>query len=543
MQGQTTGAGPVRPHARRSRGWTGATALLAALAITQLACTNLLALPAPPLAKAVISGKVYGDRLQDQQAGKTVAVPLLATVRCNESSAQTTVDGSYRLSVSQTAQYACSASAPTYVAAQTVLVGSLGPLFHLDFGGPTVVTSCGVPALTPTVPNVTPTAATPTATRSSAAVAPTTSSGASSAPSAVLECPELHLATGTVTGVVTNADDHTPAAGTRLACWNPHGSPMADLTPNGTYQTQTDANGAFSLTGLPIDRYLCMAGGDPRPTVISPAPGATTTVSVTMCAKHCPSVTYQGGPVMHTMTVYVVFWLPSGHMYSDVGTAHFEGLIQRYFHDVGGTSYYNIATQYWDTATGFILNQVALGGVYVDTHPYPHAGTRDDPLVPSDIAAEVQAVVSARNWTRDTSHVVFVYTAYGAEMCDGGSGGLCTFPHGSQQVFCGYHSTTNDNTIFAEIADTQGCTGGAYAAPYDSPNGDRLADEALITTSHEQFESATDPDTHGWWGGDASTGEIGDKCEQSYQEVTLGGHPYWVQPEWSDRSNSCVYGM
>jgi hypothetical protein len=357
-----------------------------------------------------------------------------------------------------------------------------------------------------------------------------------------LLCPELHFVTGSVMGVVTNADDHSPASSERLTCWNPH-TLEEDATPTGTYQTETDANGAFAFAELPVDRYLCTAGSDPTATVMSPAPGATTKMAVSMCSKHCPSVRYQGGSVMHTMTAYIVFWLPSGYTYSSVGSSHFEGLIQRYFRDVGGSSYFNLLTQYWDTTNGFILNQVSLGDTFVDRHPYPHAATRGDPLQPGDLQHEAEGVAASRQWTTDGTHAVFVYTAYNAQICDGNSGGLCTYPNGSQEVFCGYHSLGSQHLIFAVIATTQSCSGASYDSPYGSPNGDRLADEAIVTTSHEQFESASDADTRGWWAGNASTGEIGDMCVQSYRQVTLRGHPYWVQAEWSDRANGCAYSL
>ena len=521
----------ARRPVRRTAGMAG---LLAALALFQVACANFIALPVSPVVKAIITGKVLGDRLQDQQLGRTVEVPLLATVRCNQAATKLAPDGSYSLVVEQATQYICTASAPSYVTGEATLDGSLGQVFHLDFGGPTLVSACGAPVATPTGTRATR-AATPPAAAIPTATATTTTAAA-------LLCPELHLRAGSITGVVTNADNHLPATSTRITCWNAH-THAEDTTPTGTYTSTTDSTGGFAFASLPIDRYLCTAGSDPTAKIISPAPGAATTVAITICGKLCPSVRYQGGPVMHTMTAYVVFWLPSGYIYSAVGNDHFEGLIQRYFHDVGASSYYNIVTQYWDTTNGFMLNQVSLGDVYVDTHPYPRAATRSDPLQPSDLEREARAAIAARHWTADTSHAVFIYTGYNAQICDGNPGGLCTFPNGSQDVFCGYHSLSGQNLIFVVVATTQSCSGASYVTPYGSPNGDRLADEALITTSHEQFESATDLDTRGWWSGNASTGEIGDKCAQSYREVMLGGHPYWVQAEWSDRGNGCVFSL
>src|SRR5262249_47406314 len=155
-------------------------------------------------------------------------------------------------------------------------------------------------------------------------------------------------------------------------------------------------------------------------------------------------------------------------------------VIQHYFRDVGGSDYYNILTQYWDTDTGFMLNKVALGDVFVDTHPYPHVGTRADPLLPSDIEQEARAAATTHGWMSDMTHMVFIFTAYDAQICDGSAAELCTYPGGSQEVFCGYHSLTNQSLIFALIANTESCSGSADDTPFGSPNGDRLADEALI---------------------------------------------------------------
>ncbi|HET9110480.1 MAG TPA: hypothetical protein VFN78_06630, partial [Ktedonobacterales bacterium] len=67
--------------------------------------------------------------------------------------------------------------------------------------------------------------------------------------------------------------------------------------------------------------------------------------------------------------------------------------------------------------------------------------------------------------------------------------------------------------------------------------------------SHEQFETVTDPETRGWYDGDASGGEIGDKCETNFgstrwdgSTVTLNhGHAYVLQEEYSNHMGGCAY--
>jgi hypothetical protein len=91
------------------------------------------------------------------------------------------------------------------------------------------------------------------------------------------------------------------------------------------------------------------------------------------------NVMYGGGPVMAgTTSVYAIFWEPAGNV-----EQHYNGLIERYFNDVGGSSLYRIARQYKQANGGFPANAV-LAGVWNDTRAY-HA----NPLLDSDIQQEV----------------------------------------------------------------------------------------------------------------------------------------------------------
>ncbi len=53
--------------------------------------------------------------------------------------------------------------------------------------------------------------------------------------------------------------------------------------------------------------------------------------------------------------------------------------MEQYFQDVGGTSFYNILTQYYDALGGPIQNVVTLGGSYVDTAPVSPGGHGEPP--------------------------------------------------------------------------------------------------------------------------------------------------------------------
>ena len=78
----------------------------------------------------------------------------------------------------------------------------------------------------------------------------------------------------------------------------------------------------------------------------------------TVFGQTSSDMSYYGGPVMHMSNTYAIFWLPSGYSYVDFPWTNsgYESLIERFLIDVGGTSYYNILTQYSDNTNGTILD-------------------------------------------------------------------------------------------------------------------------------------------------------------------------------------------
>ena len=70
--------------------------------------------------------------------------------------------------------------------------------------------------------------------------------------------------------------------------------------------------------------------------------------------------------------------------------------------------------------------------------------------------------------------------------------------------------------------------------------GNGIFDSWSIVVGHEYAEAVTDPDNilavqDGW--NDAQTSENGDKCAwTNTRNITLGGHQFAVQPEWSNEA-------
>ena len=237
-----------------------------------------------------------------------------------------------------------------------------------------------------------------------------------------------------------------------------------------------------------------------------------------------------GGPVQHYPVSYIIFW-GSSWQGSDSGTA---SIIQTYFGDVGGTSFENILTQYYDNS-GNVVNTHSIGGVWYDTSTPPTDSTCGAPTVQdSSLQSEVGNAISANAWPTDGSNAIyFVYTPAGYYINDGT--GACSAPAGG---FCAYHNWSSTYGV-------------AYAAmPYDNaggcnvpsaPNGNQAADSLINVTSHEQFEAVTDPQAGNGWI-DYSGYEIGDKCAWDFSAgyTYLGTGTFEVQTEYSNATSSCV---
>ena len=260
----------------------------------------------------------------------------------------------------------------------------------------------------------------------------------------------------------------------------------------------------------------------------------------------------RGGRVQDYTRTYVIFWLPAGYTYDTVGgSSYYENLITRYLTDINASTFYNTLTQYGDPLA-WIRPNSTLADVVLDTTPYPvrsgHVFTID-----SDIQAEVVKWINARGWIYGLHEQFLVYTAAGVQTWAPDLG-WSTDP---KDGYCAYHSyfqgtsagLGNYPIVYANMPDQQGqyaCyaqvvvgKGKKARAVALNPNGDPVADSEISITSHEQFESVTDPLLNAW--ADAQGSEVADKCAYQYGplaadggNVTLNGHRYVLQGEWSN---------
>lgn len=267
------------------------------------------------------------------------------------------------------------------------------------------------------------------------------------------------------------------------------------------------------------------------------------------------NVTSHGGPVMHSVTNYAIFWLPSGyhfdspsidHPYANASDASYEGLVGQYLRDLSNTAYYSIVQQYTD-ASGGPGFATPFGGSWLDTSPYPGSeGTRANPLQDSDIEAEVTKAMSANGWSAGNgNNEFFVFTGENVFGC---AGDTCSY-----NGYCAYHSafeaSNGEDVIYADIPDPGNANTGSCLATTATgaaaPNGAAFADSAVNLVAHEGFEAVTDPVFNGWYYQDTDH-EIADECVWRFgtvagdgSNILLNGDKYLVQEMWSNKAGGC----
>ncbi|MCU1594469.1 MAG: hypothetical protein JWO12_1861 [Frankiales bacterium] len=235
-------------------------------------------------------------------------------------------------------------------------------------------------------------------------------------------------------------------------------------------------------------------------------------------------LSYGGGAVEVTSTNYAIFWDPAQFSYNPT----YPTLVKRFLGDLGGSSIFNTVTEYYQTVNGvdqYAKNVSTFGGAFTVTDPFPAGGVTD-----ADLQRVVKEVVAANHLPTGVGNEYLVYTGQGGELANS---------------YCAYHSyvtIAGQNTAYADelYGGQSGCT-----TP-SSPNGNPAADSIINTSSHEIWETITDPNTgDGWTALDGDEGS--DQCnfefgptDASGADIRINGNPYIVQQEW--RNSAAPFG-
>ncbi|MDH6142231.1 hypothetical protein P3T35_004253 [Kitasatospora sp. GP30] len=228
------------------------------------------------------------------------------------------------------------------------------------------------------------------------------------------------------------------------------------------------------------------------------------------------TLAYNGGPVEHNVTVYLVFW---GNQWDSDSNG-----VQQYqtnlFSGLGTSqdTWSTVTSQYTDNSgSGPSFNGAVLGGTWVDD-----SGAAPASAAQADIAAE--ANVGAQHFGVSGSDVQIVVMSPSGTSPDG-------FPNSG---FCAWHDW-NGNVSYTNMPYVldAGSSCGANSV------GNQL-DGFSIVGGHEYAESLTDPEpSSGWVASDGS--ENGDLCAwQNLGNISLPTGSFAMQPTWSNNAGGCA---
>ena len=312
-----------------------------------------------------------------------------------------------------------------------------------------------------------------------------------------------------------------------------------------------------------------------------------------------PLFNAEGGPVMHSATMHVIYWDPNKEF-----TSTTKGIIDGFFGDVAHdsglpTNVFAIAGQYTDSSGHAAYNATSALPL-TDSEKFPISGCTapfgGDPgppytecMVDEQLQEELSKFIAAKKLPVGPTQLYFLLLPHKVATCfedeeevePGVFEQVC-----SSNFFCAYHSYIEPGTaseiIYANIpfslldsGDTKGCQDDGHAA-IQQPNPDnaggknaetRFADVALKYISHEFTEAVTDPlvnfhtawvDIHGLENGDKCNGVHGPsngigRDPNAFLPVLGGsagegtlfnqaintGH-YYLQSEWDNAGKACL---
>jgi hypothetical protein len=229
----------------------------------------------------------------------------------------------------------------------------------------------------------------------------------------------------------------------------------------------------------------------------APTAGSTGPVS--------PAITYRGGPVMGTPTVYII-WYGNWNQSNGTDTPAGQQIVRDFLFGLNNSPYYQINASY-GTPTG----AVSFGGETTDT------GSQGTRLSDAKVKAVVSSAITSGRLPKNTSGVYFVLTSSNVSE----TSGFCS-------QYCGWHTAatiSSSNIKYSFVGNAARCLSGC-AAQTTSPNGNAGVDGMISVIAHELEEANTDPNPNtGWFNG---SGENADLCAWTFgsHQQSVGGAFY-----------------
>jgi hypothetical protein len=252
---------------------------------------------------------------------------------------------------------------------------------------------------------------------------------------------------------------------------------------------------------------------NPHDVGLAPTAGGTTATS---------PITYHGGPVIPTPTIYLV-WYGNWNQANGSDTPAGQQIVRDFVRSIGGSPHFLINASY---------NGVSGGAtVPLTQSETTDAYSRGARLADADVQKVVVSAISGAKLPYDPDGVYFVLTS--SDVAE--RSGFCT-------RYCGWHTAATPKTVgrirYSFVGNANRCLSGC-AAQTVGPNGNAGVDGMISVIAHELEEATTDPDLNAWY--DSSGAENADKCawtfghsqyqvaNGAYANMHLGTRDYLIQ--------------
>lgn len=225
------------------------------------------------------------------------------------------------------------------------------------------------------------------------------------------------------------------------------------------------------------------------------------------------NLNYGGGPVQKSPSVVLVFW---GNW--STTDPEYTRLVN-FFKGVGGSSWNNTVTQYYDTA-GNIANTLSVS-TWMDPSSVPSRPSS------SQVGAEAQKAATHLGYGGVNANY-FIALPTGHD------------PSGFKTRWCAWHSSESETEGTVSYTNFPYQSDGGTSCGAGSVNSPGTYDGVTIVGGHEEAETMTDPQPSTGWT-DSSGSEIGDKCAwTNLQNTSFSTGTFPTQPLWSNAVSGCV---
>jgi len=251
------------------------------------------------------------------------------------------------------------------------------------------------------------------------------------------------------------------------------------------------------------------------------------------------NVTYQGGPVAHSMTGVVVDWgsginpMYTNETSGDPGLIKYLAAQSGTTTDIGG-----VTAQYMDASDHNAANLASYGQQYAIT-PSVTSTTIMDSQIQTELVNQIGAGNLPRPAGDGLSTIYLVLFPSGDVECINASTCSANAPNQSDAVFCAYHSSTqlSDGTdvLYAVLPDN---TSGPQST--ECGQAPTLLDDETSYLSHEWEETITDPLGDAWWVNNASSPDDGNEVSDNCNQVMTTEGGWTVQQLWSNIDRNCM---